>query len=81
MKKIPFSIAMFCAASLFAQDNYKNYYWIGQYEGTMPPLRAGAKTSPDTTIPSPLRPMKTPFLMLTKIISQPKGRSNPTRHL
>ena len=38
MKKIPFSIAMFCAASLFAQDNYKNYYWIGQYEGTMTAL-------------------------------------------
>lgn len=38
MKRIPFTIAMFCAASLFAQDNYKNYYWIGQYEGTMTAL-------------------------------------------
>lgn len=38
MKKIPFTIAMFCAASLFAQDNYKNYYWIGQYEGTLTAL-------------------------------------------
>ena len=38
MKRIPFTIAMFCAASLFAQDNYKNYYWIGQYEGTLTAL-------------------------------------------
>ena len=59
MKRILYIMAICCAASLFAQDNYKNYYWIGQYEGTMTGLTSWSED--ETGYDNPVT------------ISQPKG--------
>ena len=80
MKRIPFTIAMFCAASLFAQDNYKNYYWIGQYEGTMTALTSWSEDETGYDNPVTVAPDENTILNVNKENKPTQGQlSNPAR--
>ena len=80
MKRIPFTIAMFCAASLFAQDNYKNYYWIGQYEGTLTALTSWSEDESGYDNPVTVAPDENTIFNVNKNNKPTQGQlSNPAR--
>ena len=80
MKRISFTIAMFCAASLFAQDNYKNYYWIGQYEGTMTALTSWSEDESGYDNPVTVAPDENTIFNVNKNNKPTQGQlSNPAR--
>ena len=80
MKRISFTIAMFCAASLFAQDNYKNYYWIGQYEGTMTALTSWSEDETGYDNPVTVAPDENTIFNVNKDNKPTQGQlSNPAR--
>lgn len=80
MKRILYIMAICCAASLFAQDNYKNYYWIGQYEGTLTALTSWSEdeTGYDNTVT--VAPDENTIFNVNKDNKPTQGQlSNPAR--
>lgn len=80
MKRILYIMAICCAASLFAQDNYKNYYWIGQYEGTMTDLTSWSEDETGYDNPVTVAPDENTILNVNKENKPTQGQlSNPAR--
>lgn len=80
MKRILYIMAICCAASLFAQDNYKNYYWIGQYEGTMTGLTSWSEDETGYDNPVTVAPDENTILNVNKENKPTQGQlSNPAR--
>ena len=80
MKRILYIMAICCAVSLFAQDNYKNYYWIGQYEGTMTGLTSWSEDETGYDNPVTVAPDENTILNVNKENKPTQGQlSNPAR--